>query len=446
MVAEGRRELSADEKYEERFKAWMSPANVQFASAEAEKAYKERVQLIKDAVELKKPRRIPVCPNIGFFPANYAGITAQEAMYDYQKLGMAWKKYHEDFQPDCLASCLLATPGRVFDILDYRLYRWPGHGTPPNTPYQCVEGEYMLEDEYDALIRDPSAYWMRCYLPRVFGALEGWKNLAPLTDLVEMAFAGAFMVPIGMPEVQRSFEALLEAGRAAVEWIQAAGAIDAEVMGTYGVPSLIGGFSKAPFDTLGDTLRGTKGIMLDVYRRPGKLLKAMEKLVPIMVEMGVRTATMAGHPMVFIPLHKGADGFLSRNDFAKFYWPTLKEVLLGLTAEGLVPLVFVEGSYNQRLDFLADPDLPQGRIVWMFDQTDMVKVKEVLGGGACFAGNVPVALLKAGTPSEVHAYVRDLIEKVGQDGGFILTTGGVVDEAEPDNFRAMIEAGKEYGA
>jgi uroporphyrinogen-III decarboxylase len=54
-------------------------------------------------------------------------------------------------------------------------------------------------------------------------------------------------------------------------------------------------------------------------------------------------------------------------------------------------------------------------------------------------------MLKAGTPEEVRRYVRDLIEKVAQDGGFILATGGVVDDAEPESFRAMIEAGKEYG-
>ena len=41
--------------------------------------------------------------------------------------------------------------------------------------------------------------------------------------------------------------------------------------------------------------------------------------------------------------------------------------------------------------------------------------------------------------------MRDLIEKVGQDGGFVLATGGVVDDAQPEIFRAMIEVGKEYG-
>jgi len=83
-------ELSTDEKQEERFKAWLSPQGVEFASAEAEKSYKARVTRIKDAVQLKKlPDRVPVFPFVGFFPAIYAGITHQEAMYDYEKLSMA---------------------------------------------------------------------------------------------------------------------------------------------------------------------------------------------------------------------------------------------------------------------------------------------------------------------------------------------------------------------
>ena len=56
--------------------------------------------MIQDVVQLSKPERVPVCPNVGFYPFNYAGVTAQEAMYDYERLGYALKKYHEDFQPE----------------------------------------------------------------------------------------------------------------------------------------------------------------------------------------------------------------------------------------------------------------------------------------------------------------------------------------------------------
>ena len=45
------------------------------------------------------------------------------------------------------------------------------------------------------------------------------------------------------------------------------GGVDGE-LATLGFPNVLGGFTKAPFDTIGDTLRGTKGIMMDMHRRP----------------------------------------------------------------------------------------------------------------------------------------------------------------------------------
>jgi uroporphyrinogen-III decarboxylase len=230
-----------------------------------------------------------------------------------------------------------------------------------------------------------------------------------------------------------------------MEWISAVGPIDGESVAVLGLPSTSGGWTKAPFDTLGDTLRGTRGIMLDMYRRPQKLLEAMERLVPIAVEVGVRNANASDNQMVFIPLHKGADGFMSNKDFEKFYWPTLKAVLLGLIEAGTVPYLFVEGGYNQCLDIITDPDIPAGHTVWMFDQTDMREVKKKLGGWACFGGNVPGPLLKAGTPQEVEAYVKKLIDDMAQDGGYILANGAVIDDATPENLHAFIDTGKEYG-
>ncbi|HUS71247.1 MAG TPA: uroporphyrinogen decarboxylase family protein [Anaerolineae bacterium] len=78
----------------------------------------------------------------------------------------------------------------------------------------------------------------------------------------------------------------------------------------------------------------------------------------------------------------------------------------------------------------------------MFDWPDL---KRSTGSRACFGGNVPGALLKAGTPQEVEGYVKQLMEDVAQDGGFILSTGSALDDTTPGNLHAMIESGKEYG-
>ncbi len=438
--------LSPSEKQESRFGVWQSPAGVQFATPEAECAFRERTQMFNDVVQLRKPVRVPIALNVGTYPFLYGGITVEDAMYDTEKLRRAMQKFNGDFETDALASCLLTGNGKVFEALDYKLYRWPGHGVDPESQYQCLEDEYMRAEDYDAYITDPTNFFVRTYLPRICASLAPWNMLPPFTDILEMPFLTGNMVAVGLPPVQEAFMKFLEAGRLAFEYIQVAAGIDDEISTRQGLPGAWSGFTKAPFDTLGDTLRGTRAIMLDKFRRPQQLLAALERTTPLAIEMGVRSVTSNKGVFAFIPLHKGADGFMSDADFKKYYWPSLKATILGLVNEGVVPWLFVEGGYNQRLDVICDPDIPAGSTFWLFDKTDRKEVKRRFTGWAAFGGNVPVSLLQAGTPADVKDYVKRLIDDVAGDGGFILSTGAVVDHARPVNLRALIEAGRQYGS
>jgi hypothetical protein len=441
-------ELTPGEKQEELFNRWLSPKDaegkdIKFQSPKAEKAYKERVTRIKDTIQLKKlPDRVPVFPMLSFFPAYYAGYTPQEMMYDYDKLAKAHKKYLLDFEPDVNPGIGIPTPGRVFDLLDYKLYAWPGHGVSPNSTYQCQEAEYMMADEYDALIRDPHYFFTTTYFPRIFGKLAGFKMLPNIANIQEIVFVGPNLVPFGLPPVQEAYKALLDAGAEALKWAGAVGAFGNE-MAALGFPGGAGGFTKVPFDTLGDTLRGTRGIMVDIYRQPDKVLEAMEAITPLMIDMGVSATQMAGNPLVMIPLHKGADGFLSDAQFKKFYWPCFKELLRGLINEGCVPLPFVEGGYNTRLEIIRD--IPKGSTFWTFDATDMAKAKKILGSVACVGGNVPTDLLSVGTPQQVKDYVKNLIDTCAKGGGYAVANGVAADDVKPENMKTMIDFTKEYG-
>lgn len=441
-------QMSPDQKREALWQGKLSPKDpqgnpLQFQSPEAEKKYKESVLRFKTAIEMEKlPDRVPVTIFPSMFPWKYAGMTVQEAMYDYEKCAAAFKKFILDFDPDVQWGAYAPGPGRFYEILDYKLYSWPGHGVAPDCCYQCNEGEYMKPEEYDALIEDPTGYFIHVYLPRVFGALSGFQMLPFFPGILEMYAVALNFIPFGLPPVQATFQALFEAGAEALKWVSVIGAVDVE-LATMGYPTLLGGFTKAPFDVLGDTLRGTKGIMLDLYRRPEKVLKAMEALTPLMIKMGINSAQATGNPLIFIPLHKGADGFLSDEQFKKFYWPTLKEVILGLIEGGCVPFPAAEGGYSSRLEVVKD--LPRGKTVWMIDLTDMAEAKRTLGQNACLLGNVPSSLLNLGTPEDVRAYVKRLIEVAGKDGGLIIANGAFFDEAKPENVKAMVEAAKEYG-
>jgi uroporphyrinogen-III decarboxylase len=68
-----------------------------------------------------------------------------------------------------------------------------------------------------------------------------------------------------------------------------------------------------------------------------------------------------------------------------------------------------------------------------------------LGGKVCICGNVPISILFTGTPDEVRACCKKLIDTVGRDGGYIMDSSTGLDDAKPENVRAMFDFTHEYG-
>ena len=436
-------EMTSDERQETLFQRWISAEGVKFASPEAEKLYKERTTRFKNALQLKmEPDRIPVFLIPSFAPAYYAGLTPHDLMYNYEKITPTWKKFYMDFQPDAHGGAFVPSPGKFLEIVDFKLYKWPGHGVSKDTTYQCIEGEYMRADEYDFFIHNSLYFFNNVWPSRVFGALEPLGMLPPLAGVTEMYGVSLPFIPYGTPPVQAALKALMEAGNEAVKWIGAAGAFGPEITAE-GFPAYQVGVTKAPFDVIGDTLRGTRGVMLDMYRQPDKLIAAMEILMPTFIKLGVDSAKQYGCPLIFMPLHKGADGFLSDEQFKKFYWPTFRDIILGLVDEGVVPFIWAEGGYNSRLDVIQD--LPKGKTAWLFDQTDMARAKQTIGKVACIAGNMPMDMLTVGSTQQAIDYTKKLIDTCGKDGGYIMANGAFFDEVKWDNLRAIVDTIKEYG-
>jgi uroporphyrinogen-III decarboxylase len=184
-------------------------------------------------------------------------------------------------------------------------------------------------------------------------------------------------------------------------------------------------------------------MMLDMFQRPAKIYEAMDRLTPLTIKAAIEMSDQSGIPMVMMPLHKGADAFMSVKQYETFYWPTFKQVVMGIVNEGIIPILFAEGSYNKRLEIIGD--FPKGTVAWYFDQTDIFRAKEMIGDTCCIMGNVPSSLMMTGTPAQVKEHCRKLIEICGKGGGYILAGGANLDEGNPDNMRAMMEAAQEYG-
>jgi len=444
MAAEKQKQwpdMTWEERREERFKRWLSP-DVRFNSPEAEKLYKERVTRFIKVIKLEEPDRVPVALPSGFFPAFYAGYNLKTVMYDYDKLKEAYLKFINEFDMDSFTGPALVFPGRVLDMTDHRLHKWPGHGLPDNISiYQFVEQEYMKADEYDAFLENPTDFWWRVFLPRTVGAFTPFSKLMPYSGM--MGVPMGYYAALANADVEAAFLTMIAAGKETVKWQKVIGELNRASLAA-GIPNLRGGgMGGAPFDMIADMLRGTQGAVMDMYRQPGKLHEAMEKLTSIAIRGSVASANASGCPVCFMPLHKGDETFMSPKQFETFYWPSFRKVLMGLIDEGIVPLPFAEGRYGARLEVIKD--LPRGSIIWSFEDTDMARAKAVLGDSACIAGNVPASLMHTGTPQEVKEYCRKLIETCGKGGGYILTGAAGMNEGNPEVLRAIMAAAKEYG-
>ena len=413
-------------------------------SENAAESYKQREKRVEDAIALRVPDRVPVEVLFGFFPAKYAGITIEEVMYDPDKMWESQWRVLTEFQPDMEQNpYAIRFLGPILETLDFKLLKWPGHGVAPNLTYQFVEGEYMKPDEYEHFLLDPSDFMVRTYWPRVFGALKGLEKLSPARGIITYYMGVPFgFAPFSLTEVLDALEVLKRAGQESIR-IATYSRRYAEAARDAGFPMQFGAFTQAPFDTLGDFFRGTKGIMLDMYRRPEALIKACEKFLPIMFETAVNATRVSGNPRVFIPIHKGLDGFMSQEQFKKFYWPTLKELMIALINEGCNPCPLWEGDCTSRLGIIKD--IPAGKACYAFEATNMVKAKEILRDTVCIRGNVPLSILVTGTPDDVRAYCKKLIDVCGRGGGYVMDSSTGLDDAKPENVRAMFDFTREYG-
>jgi uroporphyrinogen-III decarboxylase len=436
---------AAQDKQSERLAAWRSTDGRTFESPAVAELYRQRAGRFCDIVQLKEPDRVPVMMMAAGFIARYGGITHGDMYYDAEKTAGATLKFIEDFRPDYMLMGGGAA-GRAYDLIGYNTYKWPGGALPDDTPLQYVEGEYMPPEDYDALINNPEGYLLRTYYPRICTHLQGLKLIPNLFTAVELLGASFMMSGLAAPPLQEALSRIGQAIEQLGRDMSLAAQTSAEIVSRYGCPGVMGGMAKAPFDMVADTLRGTRAALMDLYRRPEKVLAAADALVPSSIQTAVGAGRPGAPPFVMMPLHKGADSFMSIKHFKTFYWPSFQRQLEGIIAAGMVPLPFVEGSFDEaRLEHIAASGLPPGRTVWLFDRSDLRLVRKHFGGFACFGGNVPISLFSVGSPAEMEDHCKRLIDDVAPGGGFFLAPGAGVEDADPAVVRAFMASADGYG-
>jgi uroporphyrinogen-III decarboxylase len=409
-----------------------------------------RKKRLDNAMNLRKPDRVPVAPLIiHYYPTRSRGISNREAMYNTEKTIEAWKEATIRHNWDAAVPLGSLRPARPLEILGMRQFKWPGGGLPDDQPFQWVEGEYVKQDEYDELLADPEGFAVKKLWPRISTTLGPISALAQTAAPPLLYLSNAYTLPmllgemVSAPPMVELLKKALELAKAhskekvlIIQYIQD--------MMNLGFPIPFGAVTYPAFDWISDALRGMRGSMLDMYRVPDKLLALVEMFTPLTISGSIQWAEQVGNKGVFIPMHRGAGGFMSDKQFAKFYWPCFKSLLLGLINAGLTPIPLFEGDYTPRLEYLRE--LPPRKLLGHFDHVDRKKAKKLLGDVMCFWGNVPASLMCSGTPQQVKNDVKELIDIFGDNGGLIIdSTMGIPDESRPGNVQALTDAVHEYG-
>lgn len=195
-------------------------------------------------------------------------------------------------------------------------------------------------------------------------------------------------------------------------------------------------------------LHGMDRVLMD-YRLDPDLSRA---LVEISVEFEAevaRRAIQAGAEIVVL----GDDyawkrgPLMSPAHFEEFVLPGLRQVVQAIKDEGGYCVKHTDGDIHLILDMMVDTGIDAINPLEPVAGMDIADVKRRYGDRVCVVGNIDCGeLLSRQSVADVERAVRECIAAASPGGGHILSSSNSIHSSvKPENYRAMVEAGRRYG-
>ena len=367
------------------------------------------LERVSAAMDLKEPDRVPVAPLLDTFPARVAGVTLADYLFDFETFERAFEETYLKLGKVDMVD--IAPMGLMYydpfpSMFSTFYFEWylPGRERPPDMMPEINEHSredpLMDENGYDLIINEG--------LYRFFSFKRG--------SLLDIARIPEF----GMKS------AMLKA-----KWME-----------KYQAPPMTEGQIATPFDLL-NKLRGTTNFLLDLHRRPEKIIEACDWMVDGLIAIALNMIEMTGAEYVLCGSGSLTADFVSPKTFEKFGLPYLKKMLWTVKDHVKRIQCHFDTNWTPMLEYLRE--LPSKKCYLHLDErTDIFKAKEILGDHMCLFGNLKPSLLTFGTPNEVEKEVKKIIDGCA-DGGGLIISAEVPDDAKFENVKAMVDATKKYG-
>lgn len=408
----------------------------------------ERERRIMDAVALKEPDRVPIlAPTTNQFPYIRKGHKMSQIVYDLDTALEDIRDFLRVYEPDTgfgAGSCFEGQ-GPMLELSDCRCYYWagmPGDKIPEDSIQQFIEFPTLQDDEIAGFVKDRTWTMLTKVLPRAYGVFEPMAKIGtsgmffPKLGYESVAFTAS------QPEVAEMYGKLQKLAGMWGAYYGKTGAFVAEIE-EMGFPCMSGVPGMVPFDWYSNFIRGTMNACMDIIRHADEV----KDILQTVVEAGLGSLKWGkprpGH-FHYIFMHKGMDGFLSGDQYEEFYWSYYQPQIQAIVDGGEIPYIFTEGPYNSRLEFLKQ--LPPGKCVVHFEQVDMAKAKEELGGVACIAGNFPYQSLARKSAQEVADECKRLLDVMAPGGGYMFDLDGGMYAMPEENLEALYGTLRDYGS
>ncbi len=367
---------------------------------------KERIDAV---VALEQPDRVPVAPMLDHFAATYTDYTNAEIMSDGDKRIDAVLKTAKELGPWDMTFLADPANARLLKLGVPLKLKQPGIELPDNEIHQFDEKELLNPDDYDLLEQVGAIGFIQNIFVRNYPEMNG---------------------PDGIREILRSREEYKKQSSMVMqEGIEvAAGFIHPGMLYDY--------FSFG---------RGITAMSADTFKLGDKIISASKVWAEGTAQIAIDAALDVNVPRVFIGMARSSPEFISKKNFERLVLPELSYYVKSFTDAGITPLFHCDTNWTKFLEIFKS--FPAGKCIMMLDsKTDIFKAKEILKGHMCIMGDVPAELLAKGSRDDVLSYCKRLIDIVGKDGGFILSSGcSIPANAKVENVRALMESVEKWG-
>lgn len=379
----------------------------------AECLRRTRSQRFHDAIDFKKTDRVPNLACVVSWKILDAGYRFQDAFYDHNIMEKCVRHFVEHYQVDAISDPGSGCTYQLMQAFGEDGYFRLGNHRIDVEPFSLAEAE-----ELKRYCRDRDHFLFDTLLPRKF---PDWSGKT-------------------VDDFQRAL-------RAAGEIQAYAGRISSILNNEYGMPLLSSTMWGTPtplVENLIHPVRGVRGLSMDIHRMPEVLDELIDEVDSTELQAVIRRLETGpqGHDFSCcfdMRTVIRSSSVLSRKQFERFYWQSMKPVFDACAKYHKHILVMIEGPGAHIYDLFSD--YPKGIITMMVEHDDPIALRQQLPNVA-IAGGMPLTLLGYADKNACVARARELVETLASEGGYIFCENNFMcypNDARAENLKAVCD-------